>query len=423
MNKDSDRISDTASQVLGLLMAGQPLSRPDISVGLNVTAPTVAAALAELSAKGFVMQTGSRQGRLGRAASMYQLHLQAGWLLGLDLGSTQILIVARALDGSLLREFRYSALDSEIAGAEPPRSLMKFASDHIVQLLSEFTKSHGRLLAVGIALARVIPNSPSTESVIGLEDQAVRLGETLAELSLPDGVPILLENNVNCAALAEMTIGSAQFAENFAYLQVGVRVGAGLVVDGKLRRGAYGGSGELSLLPFPLVPGSERQQFGLEEYLGSEHLLERVREEWPETAGAPPATSKELLDRADAGDGPARDIAHRHASDIARVAMLLSAVVDPELIVLGGGVGQNPILGGMVGAILHDVYPNIQLKVSALGERATVEGATSLAIEYARSVLLGDHYASRLGDQVSPVEQVSSAVQADGVMGTLVDRQ
>lgn len=407
----TERLSDSAAQVLNLLISGDHLSRPDLSARLKVTAPTITTALRELAQGGFVIQTGSRQGRLGRSAAMYGLDARSGWLLGIDIGSTQVLIVARSLNGTLLSDFRYSLLETDRAGGEVPLSLTEVACQRIADHLAKFTSSHGRLRAVGIAVAHVVPHSPSIDSMIGLGGDAVRLGDILDDLGLPEGVPVLLENNVNCAALAEMTLGVAQSAENFVYLQVGVRVGAGLVVDGKLRRGEHGGSGELSTLPFPMVSASEseEQSFLLEEHLGSEHLLERARNAWPISAGPPPNTTKELIDMAHDGNEPSLEVVRHHAIDVARLAMLVIAVIDPGLIVLGGGVGQNPILAQIVEKLIQEQYPHDRLDVSALGDRATVEGAAVLAIEDGRSALLGDHYMSRLGDQSMAIVHVDGS--------------
>lgn len=397
MMPPTERLSDSAAGLLRLLISGEHLSRPELSTMLQVTSPTVGTALTELINGGFVTQTGVRQGKLGRAAGLYGLDVRSGWLLGIDMGSTQILIVARSLDGALLSDFRYAAAEAaQTAGPAP--SLVSVAFERVAQLLVELTASYGQLRAVGMALAHVVPNSSSTDSMIGLADGAVRLDDILNDIGLPAGVPVLIENNVNCAALAELSLGAARSAESFVYLQIGVHLGAALFLDGKLRRGSHGGAGELSRLPFPMVPESPGvdRTFLLEKHLGSEQLLARTRSHWRGANSGPPTSSKQLLDLASRGVDGALDAVGGYADDIAGVAMLLGAVVDPELIVLGGGVGQNQLLGGMVEERLQAEYPEIRLAVSALGDRATVEGATALATEYARSSLLGIHYTTIL---------------------------
>lgn len=393
----TEKLSDSAAQVLRLLISGDHLSRPELTSLLRVSAPTVTTALGELIETGFVAQAGSRQGKLGRAAGLYALDSRTGWLLGIDVGSTQILIVARSLDGSLLSDFHYSAADAAERG-KPKKLLTAVAFEQVARLLSELSSDHGELRAIGIAIAHVVPNSASTESMIGIGDEAVRLGDILDDLGLPAAVPVLLENNVNCAALAEMSLGIAQSVNNFAYLQIGVRLGSGLVIDGKLRRGSNGGSGELSQLPFPMEPYSDgrEQSFLLEKHLGSEQLLKRATSRWRSEDGPPPATSKHLFDLAGQGVPAALDAVTSYAREIAHLSMVLCAVLDPELVVLGGGVGQNPLLARLVKEYLLKEYPKVRLETSALGERATVEGATALATEHARTSLLGNHYATIL---------------------------
>lgn len=407
------RLSDSAAQVLRVLAAGEQVSRPELSERLGVTAPTIAAALVELTSASLITRTGSRQGRLGRAAALYTLDARAGWVLGIDLGSTQVLMAVRTLGGDVLDDFRYSLLEPGTPGDSSQRSLLSVAADRIGEIISVYSASHGPLRSVGVALARVIPNSPTRESVIGFGENATRVEDISSQLGLPTDVPLLLENNVNCAALAEMTHGAATLARDFVYLQIGVRIGAGLIVDGKLRRGASGASGELSELPFPLVPASDTHggALALESYLGSDGLLERTRLAWTGADGAAPATSRDLIALAVTGNDQARRIVEAHAADIAQVALVIAALVDPELIVLGGGVGQNPILADLVERALHARRPNLGVALSELGERATVEGAAALAMDFARAALIGDRYRSRLGGQDHAVAMSTTALE------------
>jgi predicted NBD/HSP70 family sugar kinase len=196
-----------------------------------------------------------------------------------------------------------------------------------------------------------------------------------------------------------MSLGVAKSVSHFAYLQIGVRLGAGLVIDGQLRRGAGGGGGEIARIPFPMRPAREltSPDFSLEKYVGSAQLLNRLRDRWPDQGIPPPESPEQLFALASEGNAPALRELQEYANDIAQIAMVLCAVVDPELIVLGGGIGQNPALGRLVEESLHREHPEVELQVSTLGRRATVEGAVALATDYARTQLLGMYGSTSAG--------------------------
>jgi len=151
-------------------------------------------------------------------------------------------------------------------------------------------------------------------------------------------VPIILENNVNCAAIGEMHFGAAQGHQTFAFLQVGVRVGLGFITEGRLFRGAGGAAGEIGRMPFPWSANETPYREGLEHYLGSRALIERCRVDWPAGEGAPPDSAKDLFARALEGSPPAVAAVARHGADIGRLAAGCIGMLDPGLIVLGGGV-------------------------------------------------------------------------------------
>lgn len=163
-------------------------------------------------------------------------------------------------------------------------------------------------------------------------------------VALPPGVPVHLENNVNCAALAELHEGAARGRHTFGYLRIGVGVGLGIVVAGQVLRGSNGAAGELARLPYPWDDGREPRQEALEEYIGARSLLRRAGAAWQPSDGPCPRTTDRLFALAGQGVRPARDVVARHAVDVGRLAAAVTAVLDPGLIVLGAPPARIPSL-------------------------------------------------------------------------------
>jgi predicted NBD/HSP70 family sugar kinase len=199
-------------------------------------------------------------------------------------------------------------------------------------------------------------------------------------VALPPGVPVHLENNVNCAALAELHEGAARGRHTFGYLRIGVGIGLGIVVGGEVLRGANGAAGELARLPYPWDEGREPHREALEEYIGARSLLRRAKDAWEAADGPCPRTTERLFALAGQGRATARAVVGRHAADVGRLAAAVTAVLDPGLIVLGGSTGADPQLVPGVRAELARLSWPTEVVSSTVGDSGTVAGAARLAV-------------------------------------------
>lgn len=174
---------------------------------------------------------------------------------------------------------------------------------------------------------------------------AVNLGLGAGVLSLRErletvtGVAVTVENDVNAAALgAAAVLGGPEPGRpaDLAYLSVGTGLAAGLVLDGRLRRGAQGAAGEIGHVPLdpsgPLCPCGQR---GCLEVLASGRAIARA---WPTADGVHPARA--LFDAADAGQPAAVQACSRVTGHLAVAVRLLVCTVDVATVVLGGGVAE-----------------------------------------------------------------------------------
>jgi predicted NBD/HSP70 family sugar kinase len=208
------------------------------------------------------------------------------------------------------------------------------------------------------------------------------------------GPDVSFENDANLAALGEYTYGAGQAADPFAYLTIGTGVGVGLVIDGHLYRGFTGSAGEVAYLPIgqETVLRKQRPAPGmLEQSVSADAIVERAR-----AAGMTGSlTAEKVFLAARRGDRAAAEVVAHEAQLLARVVASISALLDPELIVVGGGVGQNldllqPL---MMEELARLTLMRPALAVGDLRRDAVVMGAIAMGIEQAREAIFATRHA------------------------------
>jgi predicted NBD/HSP70 family sugar kinase len=191
-----------------------------------------------------------------------------------------------------------------------------------------------------------------------------------------------VENNVNCAAIAELHNGATSGRQSFAYLQVGIGIGLGIVIDGRVLRGANGAAGEVARLPYPWAEGQEPKRDKLDENAGARSLVRRAAAAWRPEDGPRPRTAERLFALAADGHAKAAQSVAAHGREVGRIAAAVAAVLDPGLILLGGAIGANPqLLPGVRAELARLSWPT-EVVSSVLGTSGTVLGATRLAVAH-----------------------------------------
>jgi predicted NBD/HSP70 family sugar kinase len=191
------------------------------------------------------------------------------------------------------------------------------------------------------------------------------------------GAETTIENDVDAAAVAERDHGHGRDFSTFAFVSVGTGIGMGLVLDGKLHRGAHGAAGEIAFLPLAdgePDPRDARRRGALEAVASSAAVVRAARR-----AGTRRRSARSVFAAAAAGDERAREIVTQEAAIVAHALGAIVAVVDPELIVLGGGIGRAPGFAEQVRARLAQISPIVpEVRPSALGEDAVVDGCLAV---------------------------------------------
>jgi predicted NBD/HSP70 family sugar kinase len=318
-----------------------------------------------------VQQAGRRTGGRGRSASLYEIRSDAGFVLGLDVGREFVRGAVADLAGTV--RARRSRAGRSSSGAGRVRELAALA-DELLQaaildrnrtLLQTVIGSPGVVEPDGRAL-QLAPNLPGWERPAVLRDLRRLLGDETT-----------IENDVDAAAVAERDHGHGRDHSTFAFVSVGTGIGMGLVLNGELHRGAHGAAGEIAFLP--LAEGDTdtrdaRRRGALESVVSSAAVVRAARR-----AGTRRRTARSVFAAAAAGDRVAHEIVIREAAIVARALAAIVAVVDPELIVLGGGIGRAPGFAEAVHARLAELSPVVpEVRPSALGEDAVVDGCLAV---------------------------------------------
>jgi predicted NBD/HSP70 family sugar kinase len=356
-----------------VLCRGGGMSAPELGETTGLSKPTVGVALAELEELGLVEQAGRRRGSTGRAPRLYQLRPQAGGALAIDVGRSWVRGARTDLAGRVLGRTELRA-DGRSATA---------LVDQVLRLADDLTSgtgtgavSHTVLGSPGVYDAatdviRLAPNLPGWEasSVLG-RLRAALPGE------------LVVENDINLAALAELDhlTGLDDPVDSFVFVSVGTGLGMGIVSHGRLLRGARGAAGEISYLPAD--PSSAASATRLEELTGSASIVRAAQE-----AGLDVASAEAVFDAARQGSARAYEVVEAEADRLALALAAVVAVLDPPLIILGGGVGRNGDL--LLGPIRADLerrlpLPPPEIRISQLGVDAPLQGALADALARCR---------------------------------------
>jgi glucokinase len=288
----------------------------------------------------------------------------AGFVLGIDFGGTKIALATATTDGERLRTTRIETRAADGAQEVMRRTL---ATAHGLM-----EKAPGRLLAAGVSTFGVVRGGrvQLAPNVRGWEDLPL-------PAILRDGLGVTalnVDNDVNSAATAELDWGALRGTDVGLYVNLGTGTGAALIVDGRVVPGMHGAAGEIGyLLREPGEPGYAHGHAPLEEYTSGSGLaargttlLRRSVTAADLAAGRQEPAIASLLDDA--------------AATIGMTVANLATFVDPERVVVGGGMA-NAFLPAIQSAVTRAVPFPPPVMAGRFVDDAPLIGAIALAVE------------------------------------------
>lgn len=329
--------------------------------------------------------------------------------LGVDVGGTKIMAAVIKASG---------AIEAREREPTPRKGTPQDALRAIMGVMSRALRGAGvsakDLSAIGLAVPGVV--DPDAGRVVVTPNMNLTGLEIQKPVERRYGVPVAVGNDVNVGTLGEKWLGAARYVQSAVGIFVGTGIGGGVIVDGKLLRGAREGAGEIGhIVMLPGGPLCGCGNRGCLEAMASRSAIERdiraaiaagrktlVTGLIGKSRG--PIRSKVLKDALEANDPVVTRVMRRASEILGYACLTVRHLVDPDLIVLGGGVIEacgkfvTPIVQKIVaGDALPGARPGGMVVESELGDDAVVLGAAALAQQHIGETPLED--AARLTPQ------------------------
>lgn len=361
-----------------------PASRGDLAKVVGLSKPTVSAALAGLEAGGLVHMIGSLSGRPGPTTAIYDMNARAGLVAGVDIGRDFIRLAIADLRGEFVGR-------SDVPNTAPS------ATDLVrrVRELANEVAATAQLSWTDVSYA-VIGSPGVLNQETGRLDFAPNLpgwgrAGLVEELRAALEIESAIENDINLAAVGELTFGAGRGVRNFVLVSIGTGVGMGIVINGALYTGGRGTAGEVAFMPAAgAEPDTEdsRQHGQTEAAIAGAGVANAAA-----LAQLGAASAKEVFAAAAAGDATAQGLVRAEGRRIGDLITAVTAVLDPDLVVLGGGIGRNvDVLGEPIATRMAELSPfRPPIVASALKETGVLQGAVARALEFARDELFERH--------------------------------
>ncbi|MGH3679479.1 MAG: ROK family transcriptional regulator [Natronosporangium sp.] len=350
----------------------------------GLSRPTVTAAVSTLISDGWVEETDRIEidlPRLGRPARVLRFRANARYVLGIDVGPHRILCAVADLSGDVVG---HACRDVTASGTHV--DLLELVEATITEALKETAVQRSALAAVGVGTPGIVDRERGAvvraPSVPGWD--SLELGSLLRRSV---DCPVHVENDVNVAVMAERWHGAGSQADDLLLLHWGSRVGAAVLVNGKLHRGAHGAAGEVGFIDLEEEPqGVQAEGYGpLESAVGTTWILHRARS----LGDRESSDAVAVLTAAAGGDPRALQVIDEACARMARGLAAFVAALDPELLIVGGGIvlAGDAVLDGLRRHLARRALVVPQLELSHLGDDAVALGAVKLALADAERLL------------------------------------
>ncbi|MBP2702744.1 ROK family transcriptional regulator [Microbispora sp. RL4-1S] len=373
------QINDRAA--LELLLSRGPLTRSELGQLTGLSKVTSGQLLSRLETRGLVAPAGERPGGRGPNAALYGVNPASAYVAGLEVLPGSVTAGVADITGNVIAEVTVDPSDAGDPVHVVHQAVLRACETADVEV------SRLRYFVIG---TRGVVDPATGDVRYSVDLPAWHVG-VLAGLRRLFGDCVIIENDVNLAALAEQRHGAARGVDDFAILWTGVGQGLGVMLGGRLHRGITGGAGEIGWLPVPGQPlpsdVTVPQSGSFQRLVGGDALRRLAR-----LHGLPGGDEMAGLVRAafaTGNDGFVDDLAARLAVGVAAV----SVVLDPGLVVLGGDIGRagGPELAARVEEAVARVCPSRTAVVVTEVEGNTVlRGAIVAALDRARDEVFSD---------------------------------
>lgn len=403
--------SPSAGQLLQLIRTGSATTRPALVAATGLARSTVSQRVDALVAEGLVIDAGEAPSSGGRPATVMAFNAGAGVVLVADLGASHSRLAVMDLDANVLAEM---ASDLDIGlGAQ---RVLAWINDRFDALLAEAGRMKAEVRAVGIGVPGPVeftagrtvapPIMPGWDGVV--------IPDVISE-RFP-GVPVLVDNDVNIMALGEYWVDWRSEHHDLLFVKVGSGIGCGIVVDGRIHRGAQGTAGDIGH-----VAGCNHQDVicrcgnrgCVEAIAGGAALARRLTD-----LGYPAAHSRDVVSLVKAGNPAAVRLVREAGRLVGEVLAGIVNFFNPPIIIMGGDVAgaDEQLLAGLREVVYQRstvlATRHLEIRHSRLEDRAGITGAAVMVLEH---ILAPENIDRRLegrSDEGAPTPDRLQAVAA-----------
>lgn len=373
------------AQVLRYMLRTRSTTRARIAQECGISVASAANVVGDLLHEGLVSENGFLPSAGGRPTVTLSVAPHAAYAIGVAVGEHGVSLG--------LFDLQFTTLDRTFArmpmGANEPSQIAAAVLQGIGRMREQHPEIEDRLLGVGLGLPGIVDTDDRDERVL----YAQNLGWPplrLSELFKESGLRVFADNGAKTQTMAEMWFGAARGIRNGLVTLLGGGIGAGVISQGRLLRGATSSAGEWGHTKVSI--GGPRCRCGglgcLEAYVGGEAIGRRWREYGGQFEGTDEETLRELIMRAE-GDDPLAQAVIRETLEILGVGIAnLVNLFNPERIVIGGWVGLM-----LANSRLDELHERVRLNSldrpgrqaellpSKLGEDSVALGAALLPVE------------------------------------------
>ena len=360
------------------------ISRAEIARRTGLSRSTVSSLVSELQADGLVIErpepAAAHGDQGGRPPILLSFDASAGVAVGIDFDHHHVRVAVSDLSSRILAE-REQELDTDHAAHEG----LDAAAELVVELLAEAGVDEARVIGAGMCLPGPVHRPTGVVGSTAILPGWVGVAAA-EEMHRRLELPILVDNDANLAALAEAAFGAGRDAKDLVYLMISSGIGAGLVLNGRLYRGAEGLAGELGhVLVDAEGPVCRCGNRGcLETVAGTDALADLLRRSHGDGLDG-----RTIVRLAREGDLGCRRVIADAGRAIGKAAATLVNVLNPELLIVGGDLSDagELLLDGVRESLERSALPTAvqaaQVVAGSLGDRAEVLGAIALVLSEA----------------------------------------
>ena len=370
----------------------RPVSRAQLTAALKANRGKVSAEVAGLIDAGYLAEEGLAESDGGRRSSLLGIPRSAGLIVAVDLGATSVDVALTTL-GSEILAHKGESTDVRFG----PGPVLERVQAIVAELLEEQGTGREEILAVGLGLPGPVEQTTGLLTVPPIMPGWDRF--PIREVLLREyAAPVFVDNDVNVMALGEHWGGVGRGLDDMIFVKIGTGIGSGIIIGGKLHRGPQGCAGDLGhVMVDPDGPTCACGNCGCLEAMaaapamvaqaercardGRSEVLAEIMGEGGELS------ARDIGEAARRGDACALDVIRRTGSLLGQTLASVVSVLNPSLIVIGGGVSHigNALLAEIRSSVYRRSLPlatrNLPVVMSELDDVAGVVGASVMAAE------------------------------------------